>query len=313
MKKEHHWNGDSLSKVVNETQSMLSIKKLALGTVQFGIDYGINNNTGMLDDLNLQELLVSANLNGINTLDTAYNYGKSEERLGRLLQNIPEKFNIISKAPQNSDSKNINTYFNKSIARLHVNNLYGYMLHNFDDYNNDKNIVSVLNSFKEKELVKKIGFSLYYPEQLEQLLSDNIQFDILQIPYNIADRRFESYFTELKDRDIEVHTRSVFLQGLFFMEENVLPDKLKVFIPLIKKLNVISQKNNKNIEDILLNFVIQKKHIDKVVLGVDNTIQLNKNIKASVNKLSRKELTLIDLELSEIKIPSELIIPSNWK
>jgi len=293
----------------NTTQN----NKLAIGTVQFGLNYGINNNTGILDDHNLQELLVSANLNGINTLDTAYNYGKSEERLGKLLQNISKKFNIISKAPQNSDSQNINTYFNESIARLQVNSLYGYMLHNFDDYNNDKNIVSVLNSFKEKELVKKIGFSLYYPEQLEQLFNENIQFDILQIPYNIADRRFEPYFTELKDRIIEVHTRSVFLQGLFFMEENVLPDKLKAFIPFIKKLNIISKKIDKNIEDILLNFVLQKIQIDKVVLGVDNTPQLNKNTKAAENKLSHEELELIELELSELKIPSELLIPSNWR
>lgn len=293
----------------NTTQN----NKLAIGTVQFGLNYGINNNTGILDDHNLQELLISANLNGINTLDTAYNYGKSEERLGKLLQNISKKFNIISKAPQNSDSQNINTYFNESIARLQVNSLYGYMLHNFDDYNNDKNIVSVLNSFKEKELVKKIGFSLYYPEQLEQLFNENIQFDILQIPYNIADRRFEPYFTELKDRIIEVHTRSVFLQGLFFMEENVLPDKLKAFIPFIKKLNIISKKIDKNIEDILLNFVLQKIQIDKVVLGVDNTPQLNKNTKAAENKLSHEELELIELELSELKIPSELLIPSNWR
>jgi len=293
----------------NTTQN----NKLAIGTVQFGLNYGINNSTGILDDHNLQELLISANLNGINTLDTAYNYGKSEERLGKLLQNISKKFNIISKAPQNSDSQNINTYFNESIARLQVNSLYGYMLHNFDDYNNDKNIVSVLNSFKEKELVKKIGFSLYYPEQLEQLFNENIQFDILQIPYNIADRRFEPYFTELKDRIIEVHTRSVFLQGLFFMEENVLPDKLKAFIPFIKKLNIISKKIDKNIEDILLNFVLQKIQIDKVVLGVDNTPQLNKNTKAAENKLSHEELELIELELSELKIPSELLIPSNWR
>lgn len=290
-----------------------SNSKIAVGTVQFGLNYGINNNTGILDDQNLKELLVSANLNGIDTLDTAYNYGKSEERLGKLLQTIPEKFNIISKAPQNTDSKNIYAYFNESITRLHVNSLYGYMLHNFDDYRNDRNIVLALNSFKEKELVKKIGFSLYYPKQLEQLFNENIEFDLLQIPYNIADRRFEPYFTELKNRDIEVHTRSVFLQGLFFMENTNLPAKLTPFSPLIKKLNIVSKRISESIEEILLNFVLQKKTIDKVVLGVDNTIQLNKNIKASENKLTQEELKLIELELIDIKIPPELLIPSNWK
>lgn len=301
-----------MSKESDKISNKILNTKLAIGTAQFGLIYGINNQSGVIDDVSLFKLLNYAKMKAIDTLDTAYNYGNSEKRIGQYLSNTNSEFKIISKAPKNSNNKNLITYFNESLARLGVNRLYGYMLHNFDDYRIDKNILLVLKSLKERELVKKIGFSLYYPEQLEQLFKENIQFDLLQIPYNIADRRFEPYFSKLKNMDIEVYTRSVFLQGLFFMGINNLPDKLKEFIPLIKKINNISKTIDKDIEEILLNFVLENKYIDKVVLGVDNIVQLNKNIKASENKLSHEELELVESELNEIKISQELLIPSNW-
>lgn len=287
--------------------------KIVLGTVQFGLTYGINNKTGIPNPNEFNELLKFANHEGIDTLDTAYNYGISEQRIGKFLRTNKIEFRIISKAPSKSNSENINKYFNQSLNRLCTGQMYGYLLHDFNDYINDKKILISLSTLKEKGKVGKIGFSLYHPEQLEKLLNDNIEFDLIQLPYNLADRRFETYFPELREREIEVHTRSVFLQGLFFMNPDELPTKLKPFKELLQKLKELSKKNNRNIENITLNFALQNEFINNVVLGIDNIKQLTMNLNEVNHKLNDEEIRLIDLEMKKIKIPQELLIPSNWK
>ena len=286
--------------------------KIVLGTVQFGLNYGINNKTGIPTEDELSELLIYANQIGIYTLDTAYNYGESEKRLGKLIEENKLKFNLISKAPKGSNVKNILNYFDECLQRLRATNLYGYLLHDFNDYLNTPQIIKTLYNLRETNAVQKIGFSLYYPEQLEKLFANNIPFDLIQVPYNIADRRFEKYFVELKEKNVEIHIRSVFLQGLFFMDSDELPSKLKSFKELLQKLNDLSNRFNRSIENIALNFVLQNKFINYTVLGIDNIKQLTKNVKESNKKLRDEEIQLIDLEIKKINIPQELLIPSNW-
>jgi len=167
--------------------------KLALGTVQFGLNYGINNKAGVLDDSDLLNLLKFAKFNKIYTLDTAHSYGDSEKRLGNLLHSIISDFNLVSKAPKGTNSENIKRFLIESLKRLKVNSIYGFLFHDFNDYLNDKNTFQSLLQLKKDQLVNKVGFSVYYPRQIEILLSDDIKFDLIQLPYNLADRRFEKY------------------------------------------------------------------------------------------------------------------------
>lgn len=288
-------------------------RKLAIGTVQFGINYGINNKTGIIKDDDLMELLSYANDNDINVLDTAFNYGNSEKRLGEFLKEDRYNFKVITKLPKGTNSKNIFEYFNISLKNLNATSIYGYLIHDFKDYLNDKKLFQSLSEIKQNKLAEKIGFSLYHPEELEIILNDKIEFDLIQLPYNLCDRRFEEYFLELKNKNIEIHTRSVFLQGLFFMEPNKLSSKLKPFSTFIKKNNEIKKLLNKSMETIALNFVLQNELIDKVVIGLDNTEQLIKNITASKILLTNDEQNFIHNEILKIEIPRELLIPSNWK
>lgn len=293
-------------------QNKMQNNKLALGTVQFGLNYGINNNTGLLDDVNLQELLIYANQNGINTLDTAYNYGNSEKRVGKYLANSNINIKIISKAPKGTNSETIKNHLQESLSNLRTESLFGYLIHDFNDYVKDKKTINKLVDLKFPGIVKKIGFSIYYPEQLEIILSDNCDFDLIQLPYNLADRRFEEYFELLKNKNVEIHIRSVFLQGLFFMEIESLPSKLKPFIEFKKTLNEISNESNRNIENIALNFVYQNDYVDKVVIGVDNKKQLKSNLNESFNKIEPELMLRLKTELGNIEIPQDLLIPPNW-
>lgn len=279
------------------------ISKLALGTVQFGLDYGINNTNGQVKIADIQAILAFANSVGLDTLDTAFLYGNSEENLGQCNLN---GFNIVSKLPP-CTAPEIDSIFDKSLNRLHQNNLYGYLFHHFSTYGQNEKMITALQKLKVKNKVQKIGFSLYNPSELEILLDKNIDFDLVQVPYNLFDQRFDPYFPLLKEKGVEIHTRSAFLQGLFFKDLSTIPLHFNTVIPELTQLN----KYDINKAALCLNFVVSNPHIDKVVIGVDSVDQLKININGL--ELLPKVKALRE-ELKSLKVDNELIInPSLWK
>jgi len=283
------------------------IDKLALGTVQFGLDYGINNRKGQVEPNEIKEILRLCSKNGINILDTAYAYGSSEAVLGN---SYLEKFRIISKLPSCQNSE-VFDFFQESLRRLKKERLYGYMLHNFSIYEKDKTIWQQLLSLKSKNIIEKIGISLYSPEELETLWSDGVEVDIIQFPYNLFDRRFEGILPLIRERNIEIHTRSTFLQGLFFKNEDDLPDYFDSIASKIKLLHRLSKENNISTVELCLGFVLQNDFIDKIVIGVDSVEQLLSNINAINN------LVLGDFDWSKTEALKEdniaILNPSFWK
>jgi aryl-alcohol dehydrogenase-like predicted oxidoreductase len=168
-------------------------------------------------------------------------------------------------------------------------------------------------TLKKDDIVGRAGFSLYYPYQLEKILNDEIEIDIVQIPYNLFDRRFENYFQTLRERNIEIHVRSVFLQGLFFMKVKELPAKLKGFAEYISLLKNTANELKINIHELALLFVISNPFTDKIVIGVDNV----KHIMDIINTLKDKnKLELVcsnKNRLDKLRVNNEtILIPSNW-
>lgn len=286
--------------------------KLILGTVQFGLKYGINNSNGILEDDELVEVLKLASVNEINFLDTAAVYGNSENRIGKLEKSLLQKFNLITKTPTAVNCSTIEKEFENSLTRLGKSKIYGYLIHHFKDYLNEKKIFANIEKLKAENKINKIGFSLYHPKELEMIIDDRISFDIVQIPFNLADRRFEKYFESLKKINVEIHTRSVFLQGLFFCNLKKISGKLAPFIPWIEKLQNLCNENKILVEDLALNFELQNKFIDKIVIGIDNQMQLKKNIDFCSSKISQAIIEDILKDLEKIKIPNELLLPINW-
>lgn len=279
--------------------------KIVLGTVQFGLNYGINNSNGQTDEEEVAHILEEANHNFIYTLDTSAAYGNSESVLGRNIGNIP--FNIISKYPQGKLS--VEEVFNNSLKLLKTNSLYGYLVHHFEFYQSCPEIFDSFRKLKEDNKVRKIGFSIYNPEQLQILLDKNVKFDIIQFPYNIFDRQFEPYFPTLLELGIEVHTRSAFLQGLFFKDTNTLPSYLLPLKRDLDSLHEYCKGNEISLESMALNYLIDNQFIDGVLIGVDNCEQLKKNINTVQNKLSPKDIDFIDSIIIKDK---RLLNPVNW-
>lgn len=275
------------------------MSKLVLGTVQFGLQYGVNS-AGRPSEEAVKGILAAASKGGIATLDTSSAYGNSEEILGECT--TPEEgFKIVSKYPKGETP--VGEMFNGSLKRLKVEKLYGYLLHHFEVYKNNPNVWDEFVALKESGKVQKIGFSLYVPEELQFILDNKSPFDLIQVPFNILDKKFLPYMKNLHENGVEIHVRSTFLQGLFFKDREILPEKLKPLKKYLLQLDEFSNQSGLSISEIALNYNLQNPYIDGVLIGVDNVSQLQINL-ASVKN------TPIDIEI-DVK-EQELLNPVNW-
>jgi len=284
--------------------------KIALGTVQFGMDYGISNKRGKIPRDEVFEILKEAFESGIDTLDTAYLYCESETVIGDFIKKYKKQFKVVTKSPD-CKIEQIEDLFYLSLKKLNIGRVYGYLIHNFQHYKENPKIWNILEKLKAENKIQKIGLSLYYPSELEYLLNKKIKIDIIQVPYSIFDRRFEPFFIELKNRNVEIHVRSVFLQGLVFKNPEELDGYFTKIKEKISSLNSLSMKYNIPIGALCLNFAILDNSVDRVIVGVDSIKNFKENVSA-LNYLTDVENIL--QELSQFKEDDEnIILPVNWK
>ena len=170
-------------------------------------------------------------------------------------------------------------------------------------YKNNPKIWDEFVALKESGKVQKIGFSLYTPEELQFILDNKSPFDLIQVPFNIFDKKFLPLMKEVHDKGVEIHVRSTFLQGLFFKDRETLPEKLKPMKKYLLQLDEFSKHSGLSISEIALNYNLQNPYIDGVLIGVDNVEQLKTNLSAVKD-------TPIDIEI-EVK-EQELLNPVNW-
>ncbi len=274
------------------------VNKLVLGTVQFGLQYGINS-AGRPSTEQVSDILDNAKAGGIQILDTSSAYGNAEEVLGAV--KAGSNFKIVSKYPK--CDKTVVETFNNSLQVIGTDHLYGYLLHHFEVYRENKAVWNDFVRLQKDGKVDRIGFSLYEPCELELILNDGIPFSLIQVPYNILDRQFEPYFKKLKDMDVEIHVRSTFLQGLFFKERNTLPEKLNPLKKHLLQLDEYAAGKGISVGELALNYNLQNSYIDGVLIGVDNKEQLMQNF------TSIKDIDInIDIHVEN----TELLKPVNW-
>lgn len=279
-----------------------SPSRIALGTVQFGLDYGISNKTGKTSADEVKSILLAASSHGVDTLDTAFVYGNSETVLGEC--SVADSFRIISKFPRPDADVGIRYYLEKSLMALKCDSVEAYIAHDGDVLLERPALWQELGELKREGLLKKRGYSLYKPEQLTKLLAGDMVPDIVQVPYNVLDRRFEPFFKTLKSLGTEIHVRSAFLQGLFFMDPMSLPahfDPVKEVLNSIRELST----DNESLAAALLRFCLGNTHVDKIVIGVNTTGQLLANLE------SLHQLTVINWENFDITDES-ILLPYNW-
>tara|TARA_B100000579_G_C22764468_1_gene820676 strand:+ start:350 stop:1180 length:831 start_codon:yes stop_codon:yes gene_type:complete len=274
--------------------------KIALGTVQWGLNYGISNEEGIPSKYELERILCFANQSGINLLDTASSYGNAEERIGN---HSKDKFNIVTKIGTADNSETIEKQIKTSLKKLKCSFVYGCLFHDISKILKSPSMWREIQIQKNEGLINKIGVSIYNPDELEKLFNLNYKPEIVQLPFNIIDRRFEPYLKKLTEMKIEIHARSIFLQGLLLDFKT-----MKKFIKwkqIWEKYDEWLTFSNLSPIEACISHVSSYEYISKLVVGVHNLSQLKEIILAAKKKPIRAPKSILSTD-------NELINPSLW-
>ena len=262
-----------------------TVIKLALGTAQFGLPYGIANQDGQVTRAVAKTMLQLAAANGINTIDTAIAYGESESCLGEV---GAQGFKVVTKLPVIPEGCNdkagwINDQVSASLARLGVSAVYGLLLHRSEQLlgPDGKKVFQALQNLKEIGLVNKIGISIYSPSELDAL-AQRYRFDLVQAPFNLIDRRLSTsgWLQRLKQDGTEIHSRSAFLQGLLLMPRAAIPSQFAPWTELWDKWHHWLACHSVTAVQACLTYPLTFPELDRVVVGADSVSQLEQIISA---------------------------------
>ncbi|MFM4806071.1 aldo/keto reductase [Aeromonas bivalvium] len=208
--------------------------RLALGTVQFGLDYGISNHAGEVADAELGDILTLARKLAMDTLDTAQAYGKAEARLG--VCNTTD-FRVITKLSPNIDAADLAVSLESSLKRLARPSVEGLLLHRSQDAS--PALFERLADLQHQGKVGKVGVSVYSPEELTRWLEQGYPLELVQLPANLLDQRFlrAGWLDRLQAMGCEIHVRSLFLQGLLLMQPALRPPYFDAFREPLSRLD----------------------------------------------------------------------------
>lgn len=297
--------------------------ELCLGTVQFGMDYGIRGQKQPSVEQAVQ-MLDYATQNGINNIDTANAYGTAEDVVGTFLKKktIPrEDLFIISKfRPNLLDEANEDQYYDimkanleNSLSRLHTDYLDSYLLHSAR-YVWDDVIIDTLNRMKKEGYVKHVGVSVYETDEAKKCI-ERPNADFMQLPYSIFDQRMKAdgvfELAKKAEYPTQIHSRSAFIQGLILMKKNEVPDFLEKAKPIVCKIDELCQQYEISRIELAMSYVKRQDSISHLVFGVDNLEQLKENIRLFEHTLSDQLIDEISKEF--VDIDTDIVMPSLWK
>ena len=304
-------------------QHHLRIPKLTLGTVQLGMPYGIANKTGQPDESQSQALLFQAERAGISSYDTAAAYGDAEAVLGRYFQDNPRTDRLIvtkvklEAASYTTDAeleKAVRSQLENSLRQLRVNHIPIYLLHQADDLHRfQKRLVVVMEKLVRENLIGLAGVSVYHAADLDKMLQYDV-FQATQIPINIFDQRlvWSGHLERLRQKNAVVFARSVFLQGLFFLDPDHLPPLLAEAAPLLRQLHRLAEDEQLSIAQLAISFVRDLPGISSLVLGSETVDQVRENIRLlAAPPLSSSCRNIADRLFRDV--PEQVLNPARWR
>jgi len=285
--------------------------KIGLGTVQFGLNYGLSNSGGKTPRVEVCRILGEALLAGIRFIDSASLYGDSEEILG---QSWPSghNFKVVTKTPRLLDSASTNLLEKtllRSLELMKLDSVYGLLVHNADDLllPDGHAIISALTRLREQGVITKIGVSVYNARQIDSIL-ELFTPDLIQLPVNVFDQSLllSGHLSMLKAAGVEIHARSAFLQGLLLMNPETLPAHFDSVKFKLQKYHAYLSLQGVTPVQAALGFVAGLDEIDTIICGVNNLNQLKELLTAT------SPLPIMDFY--QFAVSDELILnPSKWQ
>ena len=287
------------------------ISKLILGTVQFGIDYGVSNAKGQTSRLEANEIARLLNKQGQFLMDTASEYGDAELILSEMLISGVES-EVISKIPsiKGKSPKQVISIIHNTI-NLFGDGLWGLLFHSPEDIlkKEYRAVLKEVNNLIASGDIKRIGGSIYEEKQIE-ILTDEFKLEILQLPFNVFDQRFmeSKKVLECRSKGCEIHVRSAFLQGLLLMDYNEIPNHFNVIKPNFSKLSRLCSSYDISIYELCLKWVVQQEWVDRLIIGLNDLDQTRKLIDTFIKIKSLDDIELSDFSVTDLNI----INPSRW-
>lgn len=293
----------------------MEFSKMMLGTVQFGLDYGIANTAGKPSYETARDIIKTAFENGIDSIDTAAGYGDSELVLGRAIAELKlrDRIKVVSKVPditrlnlsQTEAERFIRQSVETSLVRLGIPKLAACLLH----AEHDLRYIRVLEDLEREGLIGGAGISLDSDSYCEAVIASGIRY--VQVPCNILDKRFDSFFPFFLKNGTHVFTRSVYLQGLLLMPEDKITESLRDVIPVRRSIESLVGEFGMDISEACIRFVLSNPAVTSILTGVDNSDQLQRNI--SLFKKGPLPEELYEKIKNTVSILEERIIrPALW-
>ncbi len=289
----------------------MKLEKLILGTVQFGLTYGINNTQGKPKEHEVEEILDLARDNGIKMLDTADAYGNATELLGSYMKHHPDAFQVNTKFKGATSAGTIKQQLERSLQQLHVETVQVYFYHSYQEFVELPEVMNELVDLRGAGKIKQIGVSVYSNEEFG-IAAEHPEVNVIQIPFNALDNLSQrgALMRTARAQGKLIQVRSVFLQGLFFKELNTYPAQLEPLKEYVKELHRLVKQSGRTMEDVALSYALNQPEIDQVIIGVDTRQQLMKNVAIAEATLSEDIRKAIDsIQVKEV----ELLYPKNWK
>lgn len=296
------------------------MNKFCLGTVQFGLNYGIANKTGKPSLQKSLEMLNYAYDNGIRWFDTAQAYGNAEEILGEFFSGRDdlENSHVISKLlPHAFDKKgeyvfkDVEESIRSSLKLMNIEKLEGFLFHT-PEYIYREDIVEQMIACREKGIVKHIGVSIYEVEHaVDAAKMDWV--DYIQVPYSVFDQRVANsdFFKLAEQNNKTVFARSAFLQGLSLMELSDIPERIEHAKEDLKTFERILKKYPFSKVAVSELFSLRDERINFMVFGVDNLQQLKEDIQLSYSNELPEEL-IEELRIAFKAVDKSIVMPSLW-
>ena len=285
--------------------------RLMLGTVQFGLEYGVANVTGKPSFDCVCEIIQAAYEGGVTALDTAAAYGTSEEVVGCALERLGlqgamtggSKVPPIEAANGAEAARFIEQTLLRSLRRLRLERLAVCLLHREDDIR----FLPALGKMVGKGLIGGAGVSLDSDRQLAPAAAARF----IQMPYNILERRFEAFWPVALKNGIHLFSRSVYLQGLLLMPEEKIRPGLAEVIPVRRRLEGIAREAGCTMAELCMRYVLSNPAISSVLTGVDTVEQVRENLRlAALGPLPADILERVRACVPEL--PESLVRPALW-
>ncbi len=294
--------------------------ELCLGTVQFGMEYGIAKDKQPSIERVFQ-IIDYAIEHGIHTIDTAKGYGTAEEIVGKYLKQTKyqrENLFLISKVGNCLENIPCSRYYailkeeiEKSLEVLHTAYLDSYLFH-CAAYSFDIAKLEALAKIKELGYIKHCGVSVYYPEEAIAAIKSGF-VDFIQLPCNMFDHRFylNGVFNLAQENNIILHSRSVFLQGLFSMVDKQLPSFLEKAYPYLKQVQFLAEENSMTVLEMAMAYVKHFSAIANIIIGVNTLEQLKENIAMFGKNINENVFNIIQTKFSSLD--EAIYLPIFWK